>query len=131
MLAKIESSAERFQRAGIFTRHVVRTGRDKGEIAQQSVAQRINPTVDGNRLAAAPRVAHNRRLADVSSLLDHVQLAESIGGVLLRSGTADELSVTIVNILHVAEPVIDESKGVPTIGRLDPAAAVVAADDYV
>ena len=49
------------------------------EIAQQAVVQRVDPGVDGERLAARPGVLHDRRLADVERLFQDVQFAQPIG----------------------------------------------------
>ena len=37
--------------------------------------------------------------------------------------------MTIVHVLHVAQPVIDETERIPSVCRLDASAAVMAADD--
>ena len=45
------------------------------EISQKSVAQRVDPAVDGQRTTSLPGVLHDAGAADVSDLSDYVQLA--------------------------------------------------------
>src|SRR5580700_5231304 len=47
------------------------------EVAQAAVVQAVDPRVHAERLAARPRVAHDRRLTHVPRLLDGVQLAQT------------------------------------------------------
>ena len=77
-----------------------------------------------------PDVLDDRGLADVHRLLDHVELAESVEPLLL--GQRFELDrVLLAHVHHVAEPVVDQAVAGSLERRLDAAAAVVAADDYV
>src|SRR4029078_7779424 len=64
-------------------------------------------------------------------LLDHVQLAQAIGCLFVRSGSTDEIQMTVVNVLNVPQPVIDEAEGAPSVCCLDASTAVMAADDHV
>src|SRR5262245_9194151 len=58
------------------------------EIAQQAVVQAIDPAMNRDRLPLAPRVLDDRGLANVTHLLDHVQLAQSIHALgRIRYGT--------------------------------------------
>ena len=64
------------------------------------------------------------------SLLDDVQLAEAIHTV----GPVETVELRMLqvrDVLHVAEPVVDEPPPDPVQGRLHAAAAVVAAHDDV
>jgi len=50
------------------------------EVTEQAVVEAVDPAVDRQRLAAIPRIANDRRLADISHLLDHIKLAQPIDG---------------------------------------------------
>src|SRR5262245_7581176 len=54
-----------------------RIGDADAEVAQEAVADAVDPAVDGERLIAPPRFLHDGGLADVDRLLDHVELAET------------------------------------------------------
>jgi len=102
---------------------------EEAEIPEQTIAERVDPTVHDKLLTAAPRVANDRGLTHVPRLLDHVQLAETISGLFVRCRSTDEIQMTVVDILDVTQPVIDEAERVAAIRRLNAAAAVMAADD--
>ena len=48
------------------------------EVANHSIVQAVNPTMNSKFLAALPRVAHDARLANVEHLLDDIQCAQSV-----------------------------------------------------
>src|SRR5262249_9667688 len=75
------------------------------QVAQESVAQVVDPSMDGDGLFAAPRILHDRRLADVIDLIDHVQLAQPIDGRILAATALDDVMMSIVNVAHMAQPV--------------------------
>src|SRR5829696_6496245 len=51
------------------------------EVVDQPVLQPVDPAVHLQRLAAPPRVLHDRRATDVRGLLQHVQLAQPVNAV--------------------------------------------------
>src|SRR5262249_20450183 len=101
------------------------------EVAQAPVLEAVNPAVHRERLRAPPRVHHDRRPAHVGGLAQHVQLREP--GRRLRVGGAarEVIGVLLGHVLHVPQPVVDQSQRGLLPHHLDPAAAVVAADDHV
>src|SRR4030095_6058865 len=100
------------------------------EVAEQAVADVVDPAVHGELLAAAPGVAHDGGVADVADLLDHVELAEPREA--LAFGERLELRAMLgAYVLDVAQPVVDEAELVVAQCRLDAAAAVVSAHDHV
>src|SRR5512138_1066821 len=48
----------------------------EAQVVDAAVAQGVHPAVHVHRLAARPGVAHDRGLADVRDLLEHVELAQ-------------------------------------------------------
>ena len=56
----------------------VHVGGRHAQVAQLPVLQAVDPSVDRKRLAARPGLLDDRGLADVTRLLDDVQLAEAI-----------------------------------------------------
>ena len=100
------------------------------QVAQQAVAQPVDPAMDSEFLAALPGVAGNRRLTDVGHLLDDVQFAQAIARGELADGRHACL-VLLAHVLHVPQPVVAQADAIAAQGRADAAATVVAADDDV
>src|SRR5687768_2099843 len=117
--------------AAVFVDHLVGGRGSKTKIAQQTIPQRINPAVNRQCLTAAPCVPDNGRLTDVSGLLDNVQFAQPVHRPFFSFLCRDQLSVAIVHVLDVAEPVVYEPQRVALVGCLDPTASVMPADDDV
>jgi len=86
------------------------TGRGALQVAQESIAKVIDPTMDRDVLLPPPRVLHDRRLAHMMDLLDDVVLAQPIDRGVLAVAAFDQCAAAIVNILHVPEPIVDESQ---------------------
>ena len=53
------------------------------EIAHQAVVQAVDPAVHGDDLAASPGILDHRCAANVAHLLDDVELAETIGALVV------------------------------------------------
>src|SRR4051812_30389796 len=90
----------------------VYVGRGHAQVAKLPVLQAVDPPVDRKRLSARPGLLHNRGLADVASLLDDIQLAEAID---LRGNGGDRREQWLMllrDVLHVTQPVVDESEPV-------------------
>ena len=87
--------------------------------------------MDGELLAAGPDVPHDRRLADVDHLLDDVELAEASVARRLVGERRQVLDAAVHDVLHVAQPVVDQPELLVAQGGEHAAAAVVAADDDV
>ena len=102
----------------------------QAEVLEQAVFQAVNPAVDLQRLAPCPGVLHNRRVANVARLLDDVELAEQIELLGVRARLDGPL-VLLLDVDDVAQPVVNQSEAAAVEGRLDAAAAVMAADDDV
>src|SRR3954447_20718573 len=108
--------------------HPVR--RIEAEIGEAAVLQTVNPPVDVDDLVAGPGILNHRRLADMSRLLEDVELAQAIDA----RGHVEPLEGRILGIgdvLHVAQPVVDQPELDVVERRLHAAAAVMAADDDV
>ena len=130
-LLRFRRTCRRRCRANVVVGDLVGGLSREAEVSNEAVAERIDPAVDRQRLPAAPRIADDGCLADVASLLDDVQLAESIEARRGIGFGVDGRSVTVLNVLHVAQPVVDQPERIAAVGRLDPAAAVMTADDDV
>ncbi|MNH26129.1 hypothetical protein D3C79_861620 [compost metagenome] len=70
-------------------------------------------------------------MADVGHLLGHVQLAQVVEALVLILDGFELFAVLEIDILDVAQPVVDEAQLLVLHRRLDAAATVVAADDDV
>ena len=71
------------------------------EVAQQTVVEAVDQSVDGEILAARPGVLDDRRLADVPDLLDHVELAEAVEAAVVRE-RRQLAGVLLLDVDHVA-----------------------------
>src|SRR5687768_12080109 len=71
------SPAQRGEGALVRRACVLRAAHRDVEIAQEAVADAVDPAVDGQFLAAFPGVARDRGLADVGDLFDDVELAQA------------------------------------------------------
>jgi hypothetical protein len=84
------------------------TGDGEIEIAQQAIADRINPAVHFELLAACPGVLHDGRAADIGHLCLHVHLAEQID--FLVFGEIFKLAaLDVIQILDEPQPIIDQT----------------------
>src|SRR5687768_11109105 len=101
------------------------------EVAEQAVAERVDPAVDGDGLTLAPRVLDDRGAAHVRHLRGHVQLAQPVGALLLVLDRVELGAMERVDVADVAQPVVDQAEGLRLERGADAAAPVVAADDDV
>jgi hypothetical protein len=82
----------------------------RAQVANDAVADVVDPTVDGDRLSARPGVAHDGRLGDIDHLLDDVQFAQAIVPEDFRLERLDLRLVFRANVLYVAEPIVDQAE---------------------
>lgn len=80
------------------------------EVAQETVVNVVDPAVDGQRLSARPRIAHDGRARDVHDLLNDVQFAQSVVLFLFAPQRIDFRLMFHAHVLHVAQPVVDQSQ---------------------
>ena len=100
------------------------------QVPQEPVLQSVNPTVHRQVLTPFPRIAGNRRLANIDHLLDHVQLAKTIGR--LRITHALQIPFMFLShILYVTQPIVAQSKSNIPKRSLHAAATIMAANNDV
>ncbi len=107
------------------------TGDAEIEIVQMPVAQTVYPAVNPELLAARPCVLDDRRLTDVHDLLDDVELAEPVASLRLVADSVKPRPVSVIHVLYVPKPVVDEPEPVVAHRRHYAAVPVMAADDDV
>src|SRR5215210_5790220 len=81
---------------------------DKPEVAQQPVVQIVDPGVNGEVLAAAPGILHDRGLADMPRLFDDVEFAETPLTLGRLVDGRNGCRVPRPDVLYVAQPVVDQ-----------------------
>ena len=82
-------------------------------------------------LPLAPGVLDDGGVADVGDLLGHVQLAQVVEALMFILDGLELFTIFEVDILDVAQPVVDETQLLILHRGLDAAAAIVTADDDV
>ena len=94
-----------------------------------AVLDPVDPAVNGERLATRPGVLDDRRTRHVVKLVQHVEFHQPrLAGV----GIGDQVElplVQVVDVLDVAQPVVDQPVLLALHGAADAAAAIVAAHD--
>ena len=95
-----------------------------------AVVEAIDPTVDGELLAARPGVFDDGGACDMAGLGEHIEFAESVGGGLGRKGI-EFLAVSAVEAADAGEPVVDDAMAEIFEGSDHAAAAVMTADDHM
>ena len=81
-------------------------------------------------MALGPGVLDDGGGADVCHVVDHVQFTQAIDP-LLEGQTVQFLAVDVVDVLDVAQPVVDQAQLLLAGGRAHAATAIVATDDDV
>jgi hypothetical protein len=85
----------------------------------------------GQLLAALPGILHDRGLADIDHLFQHVQLAQPVLPDAGRQRLAQITLMLDVHVLHMAQPVVGESDTAPRERSMHPGTAVMAAHDHM
>jgi hypothetical protein len=101
------------------------------EIAEKAVFDAVNPTMDGEFLAALPGVVGNGGVANVDDLFDDVEFAEAVGTMRLVTGSEESCAVLLTNVLDVAQPIVRETEAIAALDGANSGAAIVAANDDV
>ena len=96
---------------------------------QQPVADAVDEAVDRQGLAGSPGILDDGGVADVAHLLDDVEFAEAVGARINISDLFKFILMRNMEILDVAQPVVDKAELLLLARGLDAAAAVMAADD--
>lgn len=110
----------------------IRLGLDVvAQLAQQSRLDIVHHTRDLDLLATLPGSAHDGRLGDGEDRVAGVNLDQSTALFFIVLDGIEAFAVLLLDLLDVAEPVVDQAVGLVAQGSGDTAAAVVAADDDV
>jgi hypothetical protein len=115
------------QSVAILCRKVIGMRDGHAEVAQDAIPDPVDPAMHCEALLPLPCALDDGGLAHIHDLLDDVQLAQPLEllGVVLAGGERREMFVA--HVLHMSQPVIDQAEGTTAQGRLDAAAARVAA----
>ncbi len=95
-------------------------GDAEAEIPEEAVLEAVDPAVDRERLLPGPGVLDHGGLAEVGYLLDDVQLAEPVGAGFLIGEGIQEDPVLALDVLDVAQPVVDEAVAVALMAARTP-----------
>ena len=90
----------------------------------------IDPRVNGNLLAAFPRILKDCGAGDVAGLGKDVEFAEAVNGGLGIEGV-EFVAKGAADTADAGQPVVDDAVALAFHGRRHTAAAVVTADDDV
>jgi hypothetical protein len=101
------------------------------KIAQNSILKTINEPMHGQLATARPGIAHKRGTAKIADLEDHIDFAELFHAVDRIVYGFDLFAISLESFGNRRKPVIDESDGASSKGRLNATATVVAANNDV
>ncbi len=102
----------------------------RGEGFDDAVVEAVDPTVNGDLLAAVPGVFDDGGACDMTGLREHVEFAETIGSGLGRKGV-EFFAVGAVEAPYAGEPVVDDAVAKIFKGSNHTTATIVAADDHM
>src|SRR5690606_30740005 len=93
-------------------------------IMYQTVTESINPAMHCQRLPALPSPLNDTGMANVTNLMDHIQLTESIHP-RLEIQRIKLIAVNCVNVLDITQPVVDQAQFCIFNGRTHPATTIM------
>ena len=96
------------------------------EILQQAIFKAVHPTVHSQRLTALPGVLHNSGVADIGHLSRNIEFAQGFQALLLIGNRFEMITVLVLHILDIAQPVVNQPIVCIFIGCEDAATAIVA-----
>ena len=73
-----------------------------------TVVETVDPAVESDLLLTRPRITDHRRLPHVHHLVDHIELAQPVEPNFLCWKSSELVLVSVADILHVPEPVVDQ-----------------------
>lgn len=101
------------------------------QVAQQPVANVVNPAMHRELLATAPRILNDGRLSEIPHLLDDVEFAKPVRTQRVIDDAAENVLVLHSNILHVPQPIVREPHALAPQRCAHATAAVVPTQDDV
>ncbi len=110
-------------------RHLIPAGNADIQISQQSVFEIVNPAMHCQLLSSLPCLLHDGRLADIRDLLNNIQLAEPLKTLSFFADSGQYCFVFLFHVLHVTQPVINQSQLAVAESGLHATTSVMAADN--
>lgn len=101
------------------------------KILEQTILEPKHPSVNNGVLVLMPRLLNISRLDDIATLLNNIQLNQSVISLALVRNRIKLLFMQTVNVTNISQPRVQKTKVLGRHGSLDTTAAVVAADDDV
>ena len=101
------------------------------QVSQKPVLETVNPTMHGQLLTPFPGIPRNGGLADISHLLNDVELTKAIRSLGVASQDFQMLLMLLSHILHMSQPIVAQAKAIAPERCLHSAASVVTTDDDV
>ena len=89
-------------------RELIGSWNGQTEVAQQTVIDGVDPSVNGDILRPVPSVLDYGCLANVDNLLNDVQLAEQIMALRRVAIARQSRRMLLLHVLHVAQPVVNQ-----------------------
>src|SRR5919206_4832610 len=93
--------------------------------------QSVDPSMNRDRLATAPRLTQHRRATHLTHLFSNVQFAQPVDSVALLRETIQRCAMLFADVANWTKPLVDDAGLVSGKDGTDAAAAVVAAHDHV
>src|SRR5690606_34718841 len=115
------------QRRTVLVGQRLRAVHVQAEVVHAAVAQGVYPAVHVHLLPARPGVAHDRGLAHVGHLLEHVQFAQAVVPQAVFLDPGQQRFVSVGHVLDVPDPVVGQAHPL-AVERGEHAAAAVVAD---
>jgi hypothetical protein len=111
---------------------VIRYSRNTNiEIAEQAVGDIVDPAVDGEGMAARPRIYDGARARDIFDLFDHIELAQTRSATFRFADGVQLRFVFLAQIVNRAQPVVDQTVLLMFKSRVHAAASVMSTNDDV
>src|SRR5688500_15589725 len=108
--AVLAVGADAIERGPVLLGETVEAVDVEPEVVHAAVAQRVDPAVHGERLAARPRIAHDRGLADVGDLFEHVEFAQAVMAQCAGIECIEYAVVLLRDVDHMPDPVVGQSE---------------------
>lgn len=110
--------------------HVSRSLNAESQVTDYAIAQTVAPSMDTQFLTTRPSLLDNRGMAHIQRRLDHVQFRQQVQLFFTASGQRIKLlAMDRVQILDVAQPVVNDTKLLLGQRGRNTSTAVMTTDD--
>src|SRR5689334_3945690 len=87
--------------------NLVGVGNADRKVTQQAVLHAVDESMHREWSTGRPGVLHDGRVADVSDLFDHVELAQPLPAPEIVANPIELMSISRIDVLDIPEPVVN------------------------